>query len=160
MAVAEHSMWVTKRYAALGNLTGFVMVPAALRDSIIADGGAMDTFDFRAFPDSTPLGPPITDIAFAPVTVEADAAIGTTAGTLTVDGGTAPIAYGLTGPDSENFAIDGATVKTAVTPLREGVHEMFVTASDAGGRRFIDPLTVTVSAAVALVAKSSAKAKK
>jgi hypothetical protein len=159
MATVEHAMWVTKRYPALRNEMGFVMVPAALRATLVADGGAQDVFDFRAFPDSTPLGPAITDIAFAPVPVATDAAVGTVAGTLTVDGGTAPFVFALTGPDAENFSISAAQVKTAVTPLREGVHEMYVTASDAGGRRFIDPLTVTVTAAPPLAARKTASKK-
>lgn len=145
-APVEFPMWVFKRYASLENRQGFVMVPAALRDSIVADGGASDTFDFRSFPDSTPLGPPITDIAFAPVVVATTAPVGTVAGTLTVDGGTAPFSFGLTGPDAENFAVNGAQVRTAITPLEERVHSMYVTASDSAGRRFIDPLTVTVTA--------------
>ena len=143
---AEHPMWVVKRTPLLRNKQGFVMVPDAIRESLVANGTAMDTFDFRAFPENTPLGPAITDIAFAPVPVATDAPVGTQAGALTVDGGTAPFTFGLTGTDAENFAIAGANVKTAVSPLREGVHSMFVTASDSGGRSFVDPLTVTVTA--------------
>lgn len=156
MATAEHAMWVTKRYASLRNETGFVKVPAALRASLIADGGAADVFDFRAFPDDTPLGPPITDIAFAEGAVQTDAVIGDVAGTLTVDGGTPPITYGLTGTDAETFTVVGNEVRVAVVPLQARVYSMFVTASDTGGRRFVDPLTVTVTAAAPPPAVASA----
>lgn len=154
MPTVEHSMWVTKRKPALRNQLGFVKVPAALRAGYIADGTAQDVFDAGAAMDNTPLGPAITDIAFAPVPVAVDSPVGTTAGTLTVDGGTAPFTFGLTGADAANFTVQGATVKTAVTPLREGTHSMYVTASDSGGRSFVDPLTVDVSAVVETSART------
>jgi len=143
MAVAEFPMWVTKRYPALGNKTGFVMVPRGQRAPLIADGGAQDTFSGLSF--ITP-APPITDIAFHQYPLDTDAVVGELAGLLTVDGGTEPFEFGLTGTDAGYFTATADEVRTAVAPLAARVYSMFITASDAAGRRYVDPMTVTVTA--------------
>jgi hypothetical protein len=161
MATAEHPMWVTKRYAALRNQQGFVMVPDALRAALIADGGAMDTFNHTSFKDNSPLGPAITALNFTPAAVAVDSPVGTTAGTLAAVGGTAPFTYFLPGDDAGNFAVDGATVKTAVTPLTEGAHALRATVADSGGRQMVSPaLTVTVTAAAPPLARTATRARK
>lgn len=147
MSTAEFPMWVTKRYAEIGNQTGFVMVPAAMRAAIIADGGALDTFDHRAFPDSSPLGPPITAVNAAPGTVTPASPVDTTAATLSITGGTAPASYILLNDDGDNFTVAGNLIKTAKTGLSVGAHVVRVRAADAGGRSLQSDVTVTVTAA-------------
>lgn len=148
MTVAEYPMWVTTRYAELGNQTGFVMVPQHMRAAILADEGALDTFDQSAFPDTSPLGPPITGINAAPGTVTPASPVGTTAATLSIAGGTGPASFVLLNDDGDNFTIAGNLLQTAKTGLSVGAHVVRVRAADAGGQSLQSNVTVTVTAAV------------
>lgn len=152
MATAEHAMWVTKRYPALGNLTGFVKVPADMRAALIADNGAQDTFDYRSAINPAPA---ITALTFTPAAVTTASPVGTVAGTLAASGGTSPFTYALINTDGGNFQIDGASVKTAVTPLTEGAHNIVARAIDAAGRQKLVAGTVTVTAPAAPQARTT-----
>lgn len=152
MATVEHSMWVTKRYPALNNQVGFVMVPTDMRDALIADGGAQDTFDYRS--EINP-APPITALTFAPAAVVTTAPVGTNAGTLSAAGGTAPYVFTLPGNDGGNFAVSGTAVQTAKTPLTEGAHALTALVTDSLGRRKVQNITVTVTAPAAPQARKS-----
>lgn len=142
MATAEHAMWVTKRYPALGNQTGFVMVPDAQREALILDGGAQDTFSGLSFVNPAP---PIATVTFTPAVLASDAAVGATAGTFAATGGTAPFTYSLLVNPNDAFVIDGSTLKTAITPLPVGPQEIGALARDASGRQKPVEGTVTVS---------------
>lgn len=154
MATAEHAMWVTKRYPALGNKTGFVMVPDAQREALVLDGGAQDTFSGLSFVSPAP---PITAVTFTPAALATDAAVGATAGTLAATGGTSPYEYQLLVNPGSAYVIDGATVKTAVTPLPAGAVQIGGNARDAAGRNKPWNGTVTVTTPAPPAVQSVAK---
>lgn len=157
MATAEHSMWVTKRYPTLQNQVGFVMVPADLREALIADGGAQDTFDFRS--EINP-APAMTTATFTPAALASDAAVGSTAGTFAATGGTAPYAFVLVVNPGAQFVVDGATLKTAITPLTVGANAIGAVARDDAGRNKPISGTVTVTAPAPPAALSTQSAPK
>lgn len=157
MATAEHAMWVTKRYPALGNRTGFVMVPDASRAAMIADGGAQDTFSGLSFINSAPA---IASVTFTPAAVTTASPVGTTAGTFAATGGTAPFEFRLYVNPGAAFAIEGNTLKTAITPLTEGAIQIGANCTDAAGRRKPVQGTVTVTAPAAPQAARKTVAKK
>lgn len=154
MSTVEHSMWVTKRYPALGNQVGFVMVPADMREALIADGGAQDTFDFRS--EINP-APPLTSATFTPAAVTTASPVGTVAGTFAAAGGTPPFSYTLVANPGAAFVIEGDQLKTAVTPLTEGAIQIGAIASDDAGRRKPISGTVTVTAPAAVAAKKTTR---
>lgn len=68
----------------------------------------------------------------------------TEVGTISVQGGTAPYSYELTGTDANDFKIEGTTIKLANT-LIENEYVASVKVTDAKGKeKTSDNFTVTV----------------
>lgn len=86
----------------------------------------------------------------------ANVAPGATVGSLSVDGGNAPVSYALATGDNTNdadndkFVIEGSSVKVATgVTLTEGTYAVYVEATDADGDKAQLAITITVAAKAA-----------